>query len=216
MSDTSKKVLVLGTPKNAAVLMDVFEDSPEFSFVGVVSNQSPGAIDQEDFGLPIFWSDDIGHLVKDHFLTCSLGTTFRKTWILDRIASGFQFVRLFHHSSVVSQRTSFGAGAIVDAGVVVAGYCAIADHVRIGRQASIGHHITIGEFSTIHPGAIISGNCDIGKQVTVGSGAIIIPGIKVGDGAFVAAGAVVVDDIPANALVGGNPAKVLRKEYGPR
>ncbi len=50
----------------------------------------------------------------------------------------------------------------------------------------------------------------IGRNVWVGGGAIILPGVTVGDGSTIAAGAVVTQDVPANCLVGGNPARVIR------
>lgn len=50
----------------------------------------------------------------------------------------------------------------------------------------------------------------IGKGVWVGYGATLCPGIRVGDGAVIGMGAVVTDDVPSGAVVGGNPARVLR------
>jgi virginiamycin A acetyltransferase len=41
-----------------------------------------------------------------------------------------------------------------------------------------------------------------------------MPGVTVGDGAIVAARSVVVDDVPAYGIVGGNPAKLIRKRFG--
>jgi maltose O-acetyltransferase len=51
----------------------------------------------------------------------------------------------------------------------------------------------------------------IGSDVWVGAGAIILPGITVGDAAVIAAGAVVTKDVAPRAIVGGNPARVLRE-----
>ncbi|MCS6914560.1 MAG: hypothetical protein NZ890_15130 [Myxococcota bacterium] len=45
----------------------------------------------------------------------------------------------------------------------------------------------------------------------IGIGAIILPGVTVGEGAQVGAGAVVTRDVPARAVVAGNPARVLRQ-----
>jgi len=53
----------------------------------------------------------------------------------------------------------------------------------------------------------------IGNDVWVGVRAVILDGVIVGDGAIVAAGAVVTKDIPAYAIVGGVPAKVIRYRF---
>jgi acetyltransferase-like isoleucine patch superfamily enzyme len=50
----------------------------------------------------------------------------------------------------------------------------------------------------------------IGQNVWIGSGGIILSGVTIGDGAVVAAASVVTKDVPANALVAGNPARVIR------
>jgi acetyltransferase-like isoleucine patch superfamily enzyme len=51
----------------------------------------------------------------------------------------------------------------------------------------------------------------IGDRVWIGAGAKILKGVTVGDGAVIAAGAIVTRDVPAEALVAGNPARVIRE-----
>ena len=50
----------------------------------------------------------------------------------------------------------------------------------------------------------------IGNDVWIGGRVTILPGVHIGDGAIVGAGAVVTKDVPAYAIVGGNPAKILK------
>lgn len=50
----------------------------------------------------------------------------------------------------------------------------------------------------------------VGNNVWIGGSAIINPGVTVGDNAIIASGAVVTKDVPAGAIVGGNPAKIIK------
>jgi acetyltransferase-like isoleucine patch superfamily enzyme len=50
----------------------------------------------------------------------------------------------------------------------------------------------------------------IGRKVWLGAAATVLPGVTIGDGAIVGAGAVVTKDVPANAIVAGVPAKLIR------
>ena len=88
--------------------------------------------------------------------------------------------------------------------------------VRIGKNCMIAPRVSI--FTAAHPldaETRISG-LEFGKPVTIGDNvwigghAVINPGVTIGDNAVIAAGAVVTKDMPANAVVGGVPAKVLR------
>lgn len=51
----------------------------------------------------------------------------------------------------------------------------------------------------------------IGNNCFIGARSIVMPGITIGDGSIVGAGAVVTRDVPANTIVAGNPAKVIRE-----
>jgi len=51
---------------------------------------------------------------------------------------------------------------------------------------------------------------DVGPNVWIGGDAVLLPGVTVGEGAVIAAGAVVVKDVPAGAVVGGLPARLLK------
>ncbi|MEC8147402.1 MAG: CatB-related O-acetyltransferase [Pseudomonadota bacterium] len=56
-------------------------------------------------------------------------------------------------------------------------------------------------------------NIVIGNDVWIGARVILVDGITIGDGAIVAAGAVVTEDVPAFAIVGGTPAKIIKYRF---
>jgi acetyltransferase-like isoleucine patch superfamily enzyme len=106
--------------------------------------------------------------------------------------------------------------------------------VTIGRYASIADQVLIiagGEhrlqwvttFAFIENWAMTElypklekkwkGPVKIGNDVWIGSRATILSGVTIGDGAVVAACAVVVKDVPAYAIVGGNPAQIIRYRF---
>jgi len=112
-------------------------------------------------------------------------------------------------------------------------------NVEVGSFCSIGQHVQVGlarhpskVFVSTYP-ALYSNNNEscplcfredkifddsvqktsIGNDVWIGSNAIIPGGIQIGTGAIVAAGSVVVKDVPPYAVVGGNPAKVIRHRF---
>lgn len=53
----------------------------------------------------------------------------------------------------------------------------------------------------------------IGNDVWIGANVVILPGVTIGDGAVIAAGAIVTKDVPPYSIVGGNPAREIRKRF---
>src|SRR3954464_12007053 len=84
----------------------------------------------------------------------------------------------------------------------------IEDGVLIALKVSLlseGHPVSPNERQSLVPGHI-----HIRKNAWIGAGATILPGVTVGENAVIAAGAVVSKDVPANAIVGGVPAKTIK------
>ncbi len=105
----------------------------------------------------------------------------------------------------IGERVFINAGCFfMDRGSITIG-----DDCFIGPQVmiiTITHGIKPEERRMIYAKPI-----HIGNNVWIGAGAIVLPGITVGDNAVVGAGAVVTKDVPANCIVTGNPATILRK-----
>ncbi|HSF03304.1 MAG TPA: acyltransferase [Solirubrobacterales bacterium] len=96
--------------------------------------------------------------------------------------------------------------------------------VRIGEQCVIADramfidfdHGTVEVERPIRQQGIYKRDVDVGSNVWIGYGACILRGVRVGDNAVIGTNAVVTADVPANAVVGGVPAKVLRMREAPK
>lgn len=112
----------------------------------------------------------------------------------------------------------------------------IGDQLIIGKFTMIASNVTfimnganhLSKFISSYPFAIFGkdwakamdeksypskGNTKIGNDVWLGYRATIMPGITIGDGAIVASNATVVKDVDPYTIVGGNPAKPIRKRF---
>ncbi len=113
--------------------------------------------------------------------------------------------------------SDFGQNIKIGKNVFINACCQFQDHggISIGDGCQIGHSVV---FATLNHGILpeqrqytIPAFITLGKNVWVGSNSTILQGVNIGDNAIVAAGAVVVKDVPANTIVGGVPAKEIRK-----
>ncbi|WP_408102304.1 CatB-related O-acetyltransferase [Stutzerimonas sp. VN223-3] len=125
--------------------------------------------------------------------------------------------------SIKSHNLKIGAYTYIRSGLLqsvseIGRFCSIGQDVKIGLAAD-GHPL---DWLTTHPVHHFAGgmeyessrpNARIGNDVWVGADATILDGVQVGDGAVIATRAVVTKDVPAYAIVGGNPAKLIRWRF---
>ena len=87
--------------------------------------------------------------------------------------------------------------------------------ITIDEGALIGHNVVLAtinhDFNPANRQSMSYAPIHIGKNVWIGANATVLAGVTIGDGAVVAAGAVVTKDVEPNTIVGGVPAKVIKK-----
>lgn len=112
----------------------------------------------------------------------------------------------------VTSTIAMGRDCTINPFAVVRGTVTMGDHVRIGSHACVVgfNHRHDDLTRPMHEQGVSSEGIVIGDDVWIGSGAIVVDGVTIGSHCIVAAGAVVTRDVPDWAIVGGNPARVLR------
>ncbi|WP_323125718.1 acyltransferase [Microlunatus elymi] len=117
----------------------------------------------------------------------------------------------------LSHDVIMGRDCTVNAFTVVRGKITIGDAVRIGAHTSIlgfNHTMTDPDVEVFRQPTVARG-ISIGSDVWIGSQVAIVDGVTIGDKAVIAAGATVTKDVPAGAVVGGTPARLLRWRVPP-
>ena len=127
----------------------------------------------------------------------------------------------FGQNSIIEPpfRCVYGQNIEIGDNVYLNFQCVILDcnKVQIGDHTMIGPNVQI--YTAAHDilaepriqGWEVAKPINIGKKVWIGGGAILLPGVTIGRNAVVGAGAVVTRDVPENAIVVGNPARVIRE-----
>lgn len=105
----------------------------------------------------------------------------------------------------------FGRDCSVNVFTAVRGRVDIGDGVRIGAHTSIlGFNHSMAPDTEVFRQPLTCKGVTIGDDVWIGAHVVVLDGVHVGDQAVLAAGAVVTKDVPGGAVVGGNPARILR------
>jgi UDP-2-acetamido-3-amino-2,3-dideoxy-glucuronate N-acetyltransferase len=126
----------------------------------------------------------------------------------------------------VRERCRIGDGAVVGRGSLVENDTTVGPRTRIQANAYVTAYSELEEDVFIAPCVVTTNDNFMGRTeerlelmkgptirrgARIGGGAVLLPGIEIGEEAFVGAGAVVLRDVPARAVVVGNPARQIRE-----
>jgi len=192
------------------------------------------------YGMPRekLWSAEIGPPLRKALR--KLGQIYRSAIILLRSCCTYGKLRRLsstteiHRSAVIEdpKKVHIGEHVRIREGVIIrsGSGVSIGDHTGLNPYVVISGRVIIGKYNMIAPHAMLAGGNHefrdrtvpmklqggrvkgiiLEDDVWVGANSVIVDGVRVGKGAIVAAGSVVTEDVQPYAIVGGNPARVIK------
>ena len=120
----------------------------------------------------------------------------------------------------IRENVTIGDNAVIMMGAVINIGAKIGDGTMIDMGAVLGGRAEVGKHCHVGAGAVLAGVIEppsakpvvLEDDVLIGANAVVVEGVHIGKGAVVGAGSIVLNDVPAGAVVAGNPARIIKEE----
>jgi sugar O-acyltransferase (sialic acid O-acetyltransferase NeuD family) len=214
-----KKIAILGTGGNCIDILDTLldindqRDDPVYECIGFLDD-NPAKWNQSFYGVPVLGPLMRAQEILECFFVFGIGSV-SNFWKRADILAGTgipdeRFETIVHPTASVSRFATLGIGTVIFQNVTITSGAHIGRHVSILPNSIISHDDRIGDFTCIAGGVCVSGNVQVGPGCYLGTNATIKDGVRIGKACLVGMGSVVLQDVPANTVVVGNPARFLR------
>lgn len=215
-----KKIIILGTGGNCIDILDAINEinllaqTPVYDCIGFLDD-TPDNQNKEFYGVKVIGQLTDAAKFTDTFFVNGIGSPlnfWKKGVIINKTGIPFErFETIIHPSAVVSKMSTIGFGTVVLQNVVIASNVKIGNHVIILPNSILSHDDIVGDYTCITGGVCISGGVVIGSSCYIGTNSTIIGNITIGDNSMIGMGSVLLNNVEANSVMIGNPAKLLRK-----
>jgi sugar O-acyltransferase (sialic acid O-acetyltransferase NeuD family) len=208
-----KPVIILGTGAQAKYAIDTLSLMSEHKIEGLIEVQEQDEEKTSVLEKPILGKSEIleKYSPDDISLVLALSSNKLKEKIsLSLIKKGFSFLNCIHPSAAISPSATLGTGLIINAGAIIQPLAKIGNFVMIHASVVVEHDNIVEDYVNLAPGVKLAGWVKVRKGATIFTGSSVIPCMEIGENSIVGAGSVVINDIDANEVVCGMPARRMR------
>ena len=209
---SDRTIILFGAGGHAKSVISVLLAQGKWQLAGLLE-EGGREMGKRVLGYPVLGDlDELDPLMKKGItkaMVC-IGTNPVRARISDLLISrGFELVSILHPTAFLMTDCVVGKGSFFHAHSLIGPKCHVGLSTVVQPFTSLGHEGRIGNFVHFCPGSHIGGKVTIGDLCFFGPGAVVYPCITIGRNVSVGANAVVDQDVPDDAVVIGNPAKIV-------
>ncbi len=152
------------------------------------------------------------HISKSINIFVPIGDNKVRVSLINRLEElGYQLPSFIHKKTEIHSSVTMGKTVYILPGCNIMPLTTIKDYVMISIGVNIAHHSILGKGSFYSLGTTIGASVNIDDCAYFGTGCTIMLGVNyVGKNTVIGAGAVIIRDVPDNAVVVGNPGRIIR------
>lgn len=125
--------------------------------------------------------------------------------------NGFATPGFIHEETNINSSVKIGKAVYILPGTYIMPYTLLGNYIMISMGVNIAHHNRINDGCFFSQGTNIGASIEMGNNAFCGIGSTIMTGVKkIGQNSLIGAGAVVIKDVPDNAVVVGNPGRIIK------
>ena len=114
-------------------------------------------------------------------------------------------------TAFIARDAEIESGAVIGAGAVIGSRARIGQDTIVNTLSSVDHDCVLGALSQVTAGVTFGGGVKAGANCFFGIKSAVIPNVTIGDNVQVMAGSLITASVDSNVLMGGNPARLVRR-----
>ncbi|WP_259015198.1 acetyltransferase [Emticicia fluvialis] len=205
------KALIIGAGTYGQVYCEYLKE--EYEVIGFVDDNTE-LIGKNFCGVPVIGDFDYitSNIDNSVHIFVPIGHNQTRVALIKKLeAAGYSLPSFIHKSSQIHESVAIGKTVYALPDCNIMPFSTIEDYVMISMGVNIAHHTILGQGSFYSQGTNIGAGITVSQNTFCGQGCTLSTGVhSVGQNVLIGSGAVIIKDVPDNAVVVGNPGRIIR------